>query len=226
MSLEIIGAGFGRTGTLSLKQALEQLGLGPCYHMLEVQQSPERAGPWIDALDGKAVDWDGIFTGYRATVDWPACYWWRELSEHYPDAKVLLSLREAGGWYKSVENTIYKVMKNAPNDPSPEFARTGITMARRIVIESSFKGRFEDREFAIDVFNRHNQAVRDGIDPSRLLVYEPGDGWEPLCEFFEVDVPKVDFPHANNTQSFHETFGNAAMRRDERSQGTEQGEAE
>lgn len=207
MSLNIIGAGFGRTGTLSLQLALEELGLGPCYHMLEVHKIPSRAGDWIDIMDGKPADWDAIFAGYRATVDWPACRWWRELSEFYPDAKVLLSLREAGGWYRSVENTIYKVMKNAPSEGGPGFERSGVTMARRILMDETFGGRFEDRDHAISVFDRHNAEVREGIDPSRLLVYEPGQGWEPLCEFFGVEVPDTAYPHANSTQSFHEMFG-------------------
>jgi hypothetical protein len=208
MSLKIIGAGFGRTGTLSLKLALEQLGLGPCYHMLEVQQTPARAGVWIDAANREPVDWDAAFEGFSATVDWPACRFWRELADHYPDAKVLLSLREANGWYKSISNTIFKIMSTAPTQGGPEFARSPIAMARRIVVDDTFDGRIDAPEHVIEVFNRHNQAVRDAIDPSRLLVYQPGDGWEPLCKFFDVPVPSTDYPHANSTDDFAKMFGN------------------
>jgi len=210
MSLKIIGAGFGRTGTMSLKIALEQLGLGPCYHMMEVQQAPERAGAWIDALNGDPVDWDAVFEGYAATVDWPACRFWRELAERYPEAKVLLSLREVGGWHKSISNTIFKVLSHAPTEGGPGFDRSPVAMARRIVTEDAFDGRLDDAEHVMNVFEKHNRAVRDAIDPGRLLIYEPGQGWEPLCDFFEVPVPSSDYPHANTTEAFAEMFGKFA----------------
>ncbi len=206
MPLQIIGAGFGRTGTMSLKLALEQLGFGPCYHMIEVIQAPERAAAWLDASDGKSVSWDDVFEGYRATVDWPACSYWRELAEYYPQAKVLLSVREAAGWYKSVANTIHKVIANAPAEGRPEAVLSLVGLTRKLVFESTFGGRFEERDHAIDVFERHNQAVRDAIAPERLLVYEPGQGWEPLCDFFDVPVPETDYSHENSTESFTERF--------------------
>ena len=110
MALELIGAGLGRTGTLSLKAALERLGYAPCYHMIEVLTAPERGRHWLARTPTGARDWDAIFRGYRATVDWPAAAFWRELVDRYPDAKVLLSLRDADRWYDSVMNTIYPVM--------------------------------------------------------------------------------------------------------------------
>lgn len=208
MPLKIIGAGFGRTGTLSLKIALEQLGLGPCYHMVSVHEAPERAGAWIEAANGEPVDWDAVFEGFAATVDWPGCTFWRELAQHYPDAKVLLSLREANGWYKSTTNTIFKLMSLAPTEGGPGFDRSPISMARRIVLQDTFDDRIDEPEYIIEVFERHNQAVRDAIDPSRLLVYAPGQGWEPLCKFFDVPVPSTDYPHANSTEAFAEMVEN------------------
>ncbi len=202
MSLEIVGAGFGRTGTMSLKLALEQLGLGPCYHMFEVQRAPERAGDWIDALDGKAVDWDRVFEGYRATVDWPGCYFWRELAQAFPEAKVLLSKREATGWYKSVMNTIANVIKSEGAKDAPGNERHAVVMARRVTLDATFGGDIDDEARTIAVYEAHNQAVIDTIAPQRLLVYEPGQGWEPLCDFFGVPVPESDYPHTNTTESF------------------------
>src|SRR5262245_33965776 len=111
MALELIGAGLGRTGTLSLKAALERIGYRPCYHMIEVLTAPERAQHWLGRAQDGTHDWDTIFAGYRATVDWPAAAFWRELLVRYPDAKVLLSRRDADRWYDSVMNTIYPVMK-------------------------------------------------------------------------------------------------------------------
>src|SRR6516165_3260381 len=117
MPLDVIGAGFGRTGTLSLKLALEQLGFGPCYHMLEVLQNPSAAGQWEAAADRKAVDWEEVFKGYRATVDWPAATFWRQLADAYPAAKVILSLRDPAAWFASTQATIFKANYDDPKDP-------------------------------------------------------------------------------------------------------------
>jgi hypothetical protein len=210
MSLEIIGAGFGRTGTLSLKLALEELGLGPCYHMITVHAEPERAGDWIDAISGDPVDWDRVFDGFQSTVDWPACHFWRELADYYPRAKVLLSKREASGWYKNVINTIANVIKSEHAEDAPGRERSPLVMAPKIVLDAAFGGDIDDEASAIRAFEAHNKAVCDAIAPDRLLVYEPGHGWEPLCEFFGVPAPDTDYPHANTTESFQEMFASFA----------------
>lgn len=210
MGLEIIGAGFGRTGTLSLKMALEELGLGPCYHMMEVHKEQGRAAVWLEASQGASPNWEVIFDGFESTVDWPACTFWRELAVTYPDAKVLLSQREAGGWHKSVMNTIYRAMTSVPDDATEGSPVTSVAMAIDLVLRRTFDGKLADAEYAIEVFNKHNQAVRDAIAPERLLVYEPGQGWEPLCEFFDVPVPATNYPHANTTESFQQLFAGAA----------------
>ncbi len=201
MALELIGAGFGRTGTLSLKTAIERLGHGPCYHMMEVGRNAGHDEAWHALADGGPRDWAGLFAGYRATVDWPACAFWRELVEAYPDAKVLLSLRDSDRWWRSVHDTIYQSMTQpVPGDGGP-LARH-LAMARKLVLEDTFDGRFLDRDHAIAVFEAHNQAVIDAVPGERLLVYRPGDGWEPLCEFLDAAVPKEDYPHVNSTEDF------------------------
>ncbi len=205
MALTLIGAGYGRTGTLSVKVALEQLGLAPCYHMTEVFQHPEHVAVWSAALDPKPVDWDALFRGYVASVDWPACHFWRALSRHYPDAKVLLTLRSAESWYASVHETIHQVLSNPPPPGDPLAAWHA--MARKLIDERTFGGRFADRAHAIGVYERHNAAVQREVPRERLLVYEVAQGWEPLCRFLEVPVPGTPFPRVNSTDEFRTRAG-------------------
>jgi hypothetical protein len=207
MALHLIGAGLGRTGTLSLKAALERVGYGPCYHMIEVLTAPERGRHWLEPGPGGSRDWDAIFAGYRATVDWPAAAFWRELVERYPDAKVLLSLRDADRWYESVMNTIHPaMMRELPSD-APASLRDFRAMVYTLIVERTFGGRLEDRAHAKRVFEEHNQAVIDAVPASRLLVYRPGDGWAPLCRFLGVPVPDEDFPHLNDTAWYRARTG-------------------
>lgn len=207
MALELIGAGLGRTGTLSLKAALERIGLAPCYHMIEILRAPQRARHWLERTRGGSHDWETIFHGYRATVDWPAAAFWRELAERYPDAKVLLSLRDAERWHESVMNTIHPMITRSLPAEAPEALREFRAMVRELIVERAFDGRLDDRAHALRVFERHNQAVIDAIPGSRLLVYRPGDGWEPLCRFLEVPVPDEDFPHLNDTTWYRARMG-------------------
>jgi Sulfotransferase domain len=201
MTLKVVGAGFGRTGTLSLKVALEKLGFGPCYHMAEVFPRPEHIAMWHRLAFGHPMDWDLVFSGFSATVDWPAARWWREIAAHYPDAKVLLSVRDPEAWYKSMIDTIYQPMKWPVPDGVPEIVRLQNEMARRAILGDTFDNRFEDKAHAIEVFRRHNQEVRDTIDPGRLLVFDVREGWAPLCRFLEVPIPDEPFPRLNDTAS-------------------------
>jgi len=210
MALELIGAGLGRTGTLSLKTALERLGYGPCYHMMEILVAPERGRHWLEQTPSGSYDWDAIFHGYRATVDWPAAAFWPELVARYPDAKVLLSLRDADRWYDSVMNTIFPVMHESPGRV-PETLRDFQEMVYALIFERTFAGRLEDRAHAKRVFEAHNQAVIDAIPASRLLVYQPGDGWEPICRFLDVPVPEEEFPHLNDTAWYRTRTGLPAI---------------
>jgi hypothetical protein len=211
MALQLIGAGLGRTGTLSLKAALERLGYGPCYHMLEIFGAPERARQWVDQMRSGSHGWDAIFDGYRATVDWPAAAFWRELVERYPDAKVLLSLRDADRWYDSVRDTIYHTLTQELPAEATDTFREFHAMVYELIFERTFEGRLGEREYAKRVFDEHNQAVIDAIPASRLLVYRPGDGWEPLCRFLGVSVPAEDFPHLNDTAEFRARIGLPAV---------------
>jgi hypothetical protein len=203
MSLEIVGSGFGRTGTLSLKLALEQLGFGRCYHMLEV--APAGHGPrWHAAQRGEPVDWDDLFAGFRATVDWPSAAFWRALADHYPRARVIHTERPADAWYDSVRNTIYRVMTGPQPPEMPAPFREQLAMATDLILKGTFGGRFEDRAHAIAVFEQHNARVKREIAPERLLVCRPGDGWDPLCKFLGVPVPSQPYPKVNTTEDFLE----------------------
>lgn len=155
MALKVVGAGFGRTGTLSLKTALEKLDCGPCYHMMEVFPRPEHVAMWHRLAFGQPMDWDELFRGFRATVDWPSSRWWREIAVHYPAAKVLLSVRDPEAWYKSVIDTIYQPMKLPAPDGAPEIVRLQSEMVRKAILSETFDNRFEDKAHAIEVFERH-----------------------------------------------------------------------
>jgi len=206
MPLSLIGAGFGRTGTMSLKHAIEALGVGRCYHMMEVAQNPRHAREWDRVADGSRDRWDDLFDGYAATVDWPACRYWRELSEHYPEARVLLTVRDPEAWYESVSQTLLPIMQTGQM-PGASEPNVVLAMARKTVLQRTFDDRFEDRDHALAVFERHNQAVRGAFDSDRLLVYEAGDGWEPLCEFLGLDVPDDPFPHLNTRDALRTAAG-------------------
>lgn len=199
--LEIIGAGFGRTGTLSLKQALERLGFGPCHHMLEVTQNPDQLDLWDRVAREGTGDWDAVYRGYRSTVDWPGVRYWREITGHFPQAKVVLTVRDPMRWYESAAESIYRAATR--DDSDPQMARLR-RFVRQVVWDGDFGGRFDDVEHAIKVFNEHNEAVRREIPAERLLVFEARDGWEPLCAFLGVPVPDEPFPHANDRRAFAE----------------------
>lgn len=193
MALDVIGAGFGRTGTLSLKLALEQLGFGPCYHMVEVFKNPQAPRWWIEAADGRP-DWERIFEGYVSTVDWPNATFYAELADHYPEAKVILTEREPEAWFRSTQATIFA---DSAMPPAAEFGEMNEKVIRRL-----FDGRMHDHDHVIDVYLRHNAEVRRRIPASRLLVYDVAQGWEPLCAFLAVEVPEMPMPRVNSTEEF------------------------
>ena len=199
MALSVIGAGFGRTGTLSLKFALERLGFASCHHMMEVFANPEQAPVWLSAARGKAVDWDALLSGYRASVDWPSCHFWRELAAHYPEAKVILSTRDPRRWYKSISGTIFPAMAGEMPEEGP--GRDVLAMARHIVSEKTFGGK-TDEVHVLDVLARHEAEVKRSIPAERLLVFDVAEGWEPLCRFLGVPVPDEPFPRTNSSEEF------------------------
>ncbi len=205
MALRVIGAGLGRTGTLSLKAALEELGFAKCYHMTEVLAHLEHAAVWDAAARGESVDWEALFRGYQATVDWPGCNFYEEFMKLYPDAKVILSVRDPERWYESARQTIYYVRQAMPSWVRVIVPRTRrfTRMLDRQIWDGMFHGRFEDKPFAIEVFNRFNEQVRRVVPADRLLVFEVQEGWGPLCAFLGVPVPQgKPFPHLNDTVEF------------------------
>lgn len=201
MGLAVVGAGFGRTGTNSLKLALEQLGFGPCHHMFEVADESEQLAYWQAAARGALPDWDAVFANYKSCVDWPSARYWRQIADHYPDAKVLLSVRPADQWIKSVHATIYPAMIDH-GDEVPSDVRARRDMACEIIVEQTFGGRLDDADYAMAVFNAHTDEVRAAIAPERLLVYDVSEGWEPLCGYLGVAVPDSPFPRVNSTDDF------------------------
>lgn len=202
MALEVIGAGFGRTGTLTLKTALEKLGFGPCYHMLEVMQNPEHVLIWNRIAAGEPFEWEEVFANYRATTDWPGCHFYAELAEHYPDAKVVLSVRDAERWYASMEQTLLKGMRETGVDrPVPR--DHPMYFGSVIMGQWDFGGDLS-KDSVIASYERHNDEVRRRIPPERLLVFEAGEGWEPLCAFLGVPVPDEPFPKTNERENFDE----------------------
>ncbi|MFN4143467.1 sulfotransferase family protein [Aestuariivirga sp.] len=205
MPLQVIGAGVGRTGTYSLKLALERLGLGPTHHMEEVIKDPPRHVPgWHAAALGK-VDWDVLYEGYGSAVDWPTASFWKELSEEYPEAKVVLSTRSPESWHDSFSETIHKLMGGA--DQAPPHMKPFLEMAAAVLGKAGFSGK-TSREELIAAFNAHNDAVKEGVPSGRLLVYEVRDGWEPLCDFLGCDVPDEPFPRSNNREDFWDRIKN------------------
>jgi hypothetical protein len=211
--VKVIGAGFARTGTATLTQALEILGFGPCYHMFVVIQRPDRVRQWLDAAEGRP-EWDEIFAGFESAVDWPVAAYWRELADHYPDSKIILTVRDPQRWYDSAASTIFRarlLFERYPGKPifkalvlaNPDFAAF-LKMNDIIVWRGVLDGRFTDRRYAIDVFERHLEDVRMHIPADRLLVYDVAEGWGPLCDFLGVPVPaETPFPHVNDTEAFN-----------------------
>jgi hypothetical protein len=209
--VKVIGAGFGRTGTWSLKAALEELGFGPCYHMTEVLAHPGHADLWVRAWRKEPVDWEGALGGYEATLDWPACAFYEELMERYPGAKVLLSVRDPESWYESIRTTVYELSKLLDSSDMARlifglssllvfggFAGGRSNLVNDIIWRGTFHGHFEDKAYAIEVYNQHNDEVKRRVPPERLLVYEVKEGWGPLCEFLGVPEPEEPFPRLND----------------------------
>jgi hypothetical protein len=209
--MRVIGAGFGRTGTTSLKAALGELGFGPSYTLGEVFAHPEHVALWEAARRGDEVDWEGFLAGYEVAVDWPACSFYAELMQAFPDAPVILTVRDTAAWYESTRSTIHELRRLTTGPPPVKaaFALAGrfapgptgaVRLADHLVWEDTFHGRFEDRDNAAGVFERHNEAVRRHVPPERLLVFDVREGWAPLCDFLGVEIPDQPFPRLNEAR--------------------------
>jgi hypothetical protein len=208
--MKVIGAGFGRTGTMSLKVALQRLDFGPCLHMIDLLSgNPELSDIFREAYDGKPTDWEAALQGWESAVDWPACSFYRQFMDRFPDAPVILNVRDGEGWYKSTYNTIYQAAMVLPQTLEME-ARPASKMLRRVVWEGDLQGKFQDKGAALEIFERWNDEVRNSVPKDRLLEFNVIEGWEPLCAFLGVDVPDEPFPHLNDTQSFLEMIQRSA----------------
>jgi hypothetical protein len=203
--MRVIGVGFGRTGTASLKEALESLGAGPCYHMRDVVERPARSRPWLAAAAGDRPDWTDVFAGYASTVDWPGAAFWRDLVAAFPDAKVVLTTRDPDRWYDSMASTVlraWRLRREAPPPADPAL-RDLREMLERVIARRVFDGRVEDRAHAIATYERHNADVRAALPAHRLLDFQVAQGWEPLCAFLGAPVPDEPFPRANDAAEFN-----------------------
>jgi len=201
MELAVVGAGVGRTGTHSLKLALEQLLGGPCHHMVEILGDPSQVPAWTDAIEGRPVDWNAMLANYRSIVDWPGGAFWREISAANPNALILLSFRDPEAWYRSASNTIFLSFDRVPPELAPWMGEV------KKMLHGRFSDKFDDPTAMMDAFVRHNDAVRAEVPAPRLLEWSPGDGWEPICERLGLPVPSEPFPVTNTTDEFREMIG-------------------
>jgi hypothetical protein len=200
VALQVVGAGLGRTGTHSLKQALEQLLGAPCYHMVEVLGRPDDIPVWQRAVDGDPPDWREFFTDFGAAVDWPVAAFWSEISAAFPDAIVLLSTRDAAGWWTSASRTIFDVtQRGAPPDEPVIVAQMAMATT---MFERRFTPGWRDQAAATAAYEAHNETVRATVPAERLVEWHPGDGWAPICTALGVPVPSEPFPHVNTTSDF------------------------
>lgn len=199
--LRVLGAGFGRTGTNSLRRALEMLGFGPCHHMYEVGDDPVQVSFWEEVAHGRTRDWARGFAGYRSQVDWPGACYWRELAEACPDAPVILTVRDPDAWHASVMKTIWPTLAARGRRETPLKNRLSelnwLTINERI-----FDGRLNDRSHATDIFRHHAEEVSSTIPPDRLLIFDVREGWAPLCTRLGAPVPDAPFPATNSTAEF------------------------
>ncbi len=200
-----------RTGTLTQKLALEMLGLGPCYHMVDVLADLEQAKLWDRALDGEAP-WDEIFKGFNSTVDWPGGYFYRELIDVYPEANVVLSVRDPESWERSMRETVWAVrhgeslvrlLSSAQAHVNPQW-QAFLNMIDRLIWQGdgTFAAGHERPEQLIEGMERHTMEVKRAVPAERLLVWNVAEGWEPLCAFLELPVPDVPLPHVNDRTEF------------------------
>lgn len=201
MSLKIIGAGFGRTGTTSMKEALELLGYNKCHHMREVMVSGKQVDLFDRVSRNEEVDWDDVFEGFEAAVDWPAAARYKELMEKYPEAKVILTTRDSEAWYGSTKETIYALTRSVPPIISLLIPRVRniMTMVERLIWDGVFDGRFEEKQHAVDAYNKNVAEVIANVPDDRLLVHSSKEGWQPLCEFLDRPIPGQPYPHSNES---------------------------
>lgn len=205
MALKIIGSGFGRTGTMSTKMALEELGFGPCHHMIEVMGDPEQPAYWRALAAGQDVDWTAVFANYASQVDFPGAAYWQDILPAFPKAKVIHTERPEDDWWASYSKTIGKFFAHYKSLPVPPPLIEMFGTMEILLVDGVFGGL--DRESSIAAYRRNNAKVRSSVPAEKLLVFTPSDGWEPLCRFLDVPVPGTPFPRSNARDEFWAMFG-------------------
>jgi hypothetical protein len=207
MALDVIGSGFGRTGTKSLKAALERLGYGPCHHMHEIAANPGQVPLWQELAKGAPVDWETVFAGYRSQVDWPGAHVWLDLATAFPDAKVIHTVRAEEKWWNSFDKTIGKLIARRQDLPLPPHIRDILEVWNDLAGAVTFGGVLDDRDTALAAFRRRTEDVRAALPADRLLVFDVREGWPPICAFLGVAVPDEPFPHHNLRGDFWDVLG-------------------
>ena len=215
MSLRVVGTGLSRTGTTTIRKVLEELGFGPCYNSSELFTRPRGIEFW-DALEQKQnVDFDEFFTNYKAIIGFPGYIFHQELKEKYPDAKVILSVRDPELWYDDISNTVFESGPSHVNQAYAEKVREFDpyladcisrihALQKRNLEDDYFEGRFADKDYAVQRYVQWTERIIGLYDADELLVYSVFDGWEPICEFLDVPVPEnKPFPHLNDPDTFH-----------------------
>jgi hypothetical protein len=202
MALKIIGSGFGRTGTMSLKRALEQLAFGPCHHMEELLVHPEQVHYWQGIVAGQRMNWEEVFAGYHSQVDWPGAHVWRDLAAAYPQAKVIHTVRPEEHWWRSFSQTIAALLTSDQEMRPPPHVAAVMQVATQIISTQTFGGPLTDKQAALAAYRRRTEEVRAAIPPERLLVFDVAEGWEPLCRFLDVPAPVTPFPRLNSTEEW------------------------
>jgi len=197
--LKVIGTGFGRTGTDSMREALEILGFGPCHHMRGLINDPEHGHLWRSVVAGEAPDWGLLLGGYSSCVDWPSAYYWPQLVETFPQAKVILTWRTAESWWVSFEKTLLpRILSFTETENTPK--------SSELIGPRVFHDRPDDRAHCIAVYEENVSAVKENVSAERLLIHKLGDGWEPLCTHLDVPVPDIPYPNSNSTSVFQSKF--------------------
>ncbi|MEV1026439.1 sulfotransferase family protein [Streptomyces sp. NPDC050264] len=211
--LKLFNAGLGRTGTTSLKAALDRLGLGPSFHMFDLVSDEQRLRQWEGALcGGERPDWAALFDGCTAAVDGPCAVHYEQIAEAFPDAKVILTVRDAESWWRSTYDTLYQfVLRSAEHPPAPDSHQARLLrLTSTLVWDGLFGGRFPDKDHAVEVYRRHNEDVVRALGADRVLVYDVRQGWEPLCAFLGVEAPQEEFPRANDSAAMRQRIAQAA----------------
>ncbi len=201
MALDVIGIGYGRTGTETLRAALNILGFGPCHHMHVMRDQPDTFPVWRDFAAGMHRDWDRLYDGFRSAVDFPTAAYWRDLFEHYPDARFILTTRDPDRWYDSATASVLKLLAERDQITDPHHSEI-LEFSEQIVGQEYFHGRGPDRDYMLDRFRRHETNVRERIPPEQLLVYRVSEGWSRLCSFLDVQIPETPFPFANKLDEY------------------------